>query len=185
MDQGLCWAQNAFEPNIFLPTIISNLKAFYTNIFLTHNLFGQKYVTKRRRQHVRIQQRSSSTEACLPLQVVLHRRSPSTKGHLPPMVVFHRRSSFTEGRLPPKVVLHRRLSSTEGRHPPKVVYHQRWFPPYGSSTAGCLPLKVILLLKVVFHQRLSSTYHNTLVNLIFVRAANIPNLGLLPAMHNE
>ena len=64
---------------------------------------------------------------------------------------------------PQKVVFHRR----------KVVYRKR-----SSSPKGCLPPKI------VWHQSLSSTYHNTLVDLIFVRAVNIPNLSFLPAMHD-
>ena len=45
-----------------------------------------------------------------------------------------------------------------------------------SSTEGCLSPKV------VFHQRLFSTYHNTLVDLIFVRTVYIPNLSFLPCL---
>ena len=45
-------------------------------------------------------------------------------------------------------------------------------------TKGRLPLKV------VFHQRTSSTYHNTLVDLIIVRAVNTPNLSFLAAIHD-
>ena len=78
------------------------------------------------------------------------------------------RSSSTEGRLPPKVIFHQRASSTEGGLPPKVIFHLR-----SSSTKGCLPPKVIFL------QRSSSINHNTLVDLLFVRAVNIPNLSLL------
>ena len=37
-------------------------------------------------------------------------------------------------------------------------------------------------MKVVFHQWSSSTSHNTLVDLIFVRTDNIPNLSLLPCL---
>ena len=85
-----------------------------------------------------------------------HQRSSSTKGCLQPKVVFHQRSSS-----------HRRLSSNEGCLPTKVVFRRRV-----SSTEGRLPMKV------------SSTYHNTLIDLIFVRAVNIPNLSLLPAMHD-
>ena len=91
-------------------------------------------------------------------------------------------SSSTKGRLPPQVVVHRRLSSM------KVVFHWRY-----SSTKGCIPLKVVfyqrssstrghLPPKVVFHLRLSSTYHNTLIDFIFVRTVNIPNLSFLPCL---
>ena len=99
-----------------------------------------------------------STEGCLPRKVIFQGRLSFTKGCLPPNVVFHQRSFSTEVRLPLKVVFHRRSSSisTEGRLPPRVI----------------------------FHQRLSSTYHNTLVDLIFVRAVNIPNLRFLTAMHD-
>ena len=121
----------------------------------------------------------------------------STEGRLPPQVVFHHRSSSTEARLPPKVVFHRRLSSTKGRLPPKVVFHQRSSFTYHNTLVDlifvrtvnkpnlnllpCLEvasrLKVVFLRrsegclpqKVVFHQRLSLTYHDTLVDLIFVR----------------
>ena len=58
-----------------------------------------------------------------------------------------------------RIVFHKKLSSTEGRLPPQVVFHRRI-----SSTEGCLPSMV------VFHRRSSSTYHNTLVDIIFVRA---------------
>ena len=78
-------------------------------------------------------------------------------------------SSSTESHLPQEVIFHRRLSSTIGRLPPKVNFHQR-----SSST------KSRLSPKVVFHQWSSSIYHNTLVDLIFVRTVNIPNLNLLP-----
>ena len=97
--------------------------------------------------------------------VISHQRSPSTRRCLQPEVVVHRRLSSSEACLPPKVVFRRRLSSTKGRLPPKVVFQRRL-----SSTEGCLPPKV------VFHRRLSTTYHNTLVDLIFVRVVNIPNL---------
>merc|ERR1711954_632621 len=60
-----------------------------------------------------IQQRSSSTEGLLPMQVVFHHRSSSTEGCLPPKVVFHHRSSSTKGRLSPKVVFHQKSSSPE------------------------------------------------------------------------
>ena len=83
----------------------------------------------------------------------------------PLKVVFQRRLSSSESCLPPKVVFQWRSSSTEGCLPPKVVFYWRSY-----STEGHLPLKV------VFHLRLSSTYHNTLVDLIFVRTVNIPNL---------
>ena len=106
----------------------------------------------------------------LPPKVVLHRRSSSTGGRLPPKVVFHQRSSSTrssstKGRLPPKVVFHRRSSSTEGRLRPKVVFTKGLLPP-----------------KVIFHRWSSFTYHNTLVDLLFVRTVNIPNLSLLPCL---
>ena len=105
-----------------------------------------KNAAKQRRQHARVHRRSSFTEDCLPPKGVLHQMSSSTKGRLPQKVVFHRRLSSTKGNLPPKVIFRRRLSSTE----------------------GCLPKKD------VFHQRSSFTYHNTLVDLIFVRTVNIP-----------
>ena len=47
-----------------------------------------------------------------------------------------------------------------------------------SSTEGNLPPQV------VFHRGSSSTNHNTLVDLTFVRAVNIPNLSFLPAIHD-
>ena len=109
--------------------------------------------------------RSFSTEGCLPPKAVTHPKSSSTKGRLPPRVVFHQGLSSTKGCLSPKVVFHRRSSSTEG------VFHQR-----ASSTEGRLSPKV------VFHRRSSSTYHNTLVDLIFVRTVNIPNISLLPCL---
>ena len=105
-----------------------------------------KNAAKWSRQHARIQQRSSSAEGRLPLQVVFHHRLSSTKGRLPLKVIFHRRSSSTEGHLPSKVVFYRRLSSTDGCLPPKFVSHWRF-----SSTEGRLSQKVS------FHQRLSST----------------------------
>ena len=105
----------------------------------------------------------SSTKDCLPAKVVLQQRSSSNKGCFPQKVVFHRSSSSTEGHLPPKVVFHRRSTSTEGCLTPKVVFHRR--PP-----------------KVFFHQRSAFTYHNTLVDRIFFRTANIPNLSLLPCL---
>ena len=77
----------------------------------------------------------------------------------PPKVVFYLRSSASVGCLPTKVVFHRESSSFFSRLPPKVVFQQRCPPP-----------------TVVFHQRLSSTYHATLVDLIFVRAVNTPKL---------
>ena len=78
----------------------------------------------------------------------------------------------TEGHLPPtKFVFHQRLSSTAGRIRLKVVFHRR-----SSSTKGLLPSKV------VFHRWSSFTYHNTLVDLLFVRTVNIPNLSLLPCL---
>ena len=86
-------------------------------------LNSKRNAAKRSRQHLRIQQRSSSTEGRLPPQVVFHRRSSSSEGRLPPKVIFHPRSSFTQGRLPPKVVFHRSLSSSEGCLPLKVVFH--------------------------------------------------------------
>ena len=95
----------------------------------------------------------------------------STVGRLSPKVVFHQRLSSTKSRLPPKVVFHQRSSSTEGHLQLKVVFHQR-----ASSTKGPLPLKVI------FHRWLSFTYHNTLVDLIFVRTVNRWNLSLLPCL---
>ena len=55
--------------------------------------------------------------------------------------------------------------------PLKVVFHQR-----SSSTEGCLPPKVVFL------QRSSFINHNTLVDVIFVRTVNIPNLNLLPCL---
>ena len=58
-----------------------------------------------------------------------------------------------------------------------VIFHRRL-----SSTKGRLPKKVVSQQKIVFHRRLSSTYHNTLVDLIFVRTVNIPNLSLLPCL---
>ena len=94
-----------------------------------------------------------STKGCLPLKDVFRQRWSSnkgglpTKGHFPLKVVFHQRLSSTEGCLPPKVVFIKVLLSL------KVVFHQR-----SSSTKGRLPPKV------VFHQRLSSTYHNTLIH---------------------
>ena len=70
----------------------------------------------------------------------------------------------------------------------EYVYHQS-----SSCTEGCLPLKVVfnqrtsstgghLTLKVVFHLRSSSTYHNTLIDLVFVRSVRIPNFSFLPAL---
>ena len=44
------------------------------------------------------------------------------------------------------------------------------------SIKGCLPPKVI------FHWRSSSTYHETLVDLIFVRTVNLPNFSLVPCL---
>ena len=87
-----------------------------------------------------------------------------------------------EGRLPLKVVLCRGLSSTkdilplkvpsiEGYLPLKVFFHQR-----SSFIRGCLPTKVVI------HRRLSSTYYNNLIDLIFVRTVNIPNLNFLPCL---
>ena len=109
--------------------------------------------------------------------VVFHQRSPSTEGRPLLKGVLPQRSSSTEGRLPPKVFFHqwssstdhRRSSSTEGCPPPKVVFHRR-----SSYTKGCLPPMV------VFHQRSSSPYHNTLVDLIFVRT--VTNLSLQPCL---
>ena len=77
----------------------------------------------------------------------------------------------TKGRLRLKVVFHRWSTSIEGHLPPKVVFHKR-----SSSTEGCLPPKF------VFHLRLSFTYHNSLVDIINVRAVNAPNLSLLPCL---
>ena len=118
--------------------------------------FGSKNTTKRTWQHARI---------------VFHRKSSSTEGYLPPKVVFRGRLSSPEGRLPQKVFFHRWVSSTEGRLPLKVVFH-----PRSSSTKG------LLTSKVVFHRWSSFTYHNTLVDLLFVRTVNIPNLSLLPCL---
>ena len=106
--------------------------------------------------------KSSSTKSCFPQKVIFHGRSSSTEGCLPPKVVFHQKVSSTNGHLP-----------TEGRLPMNVVFQQR-SPP----NEGRLPPKCI------FQQRLSSTYHNTLVDLIFVRTVNIPNLSFLPTMHD-
>ena len=86
-------------------------------------------------------------------------------------IFFHWMSSCTEGCHPPKVIFHGRSSSTEGRLLPKVVFH--WI---SSSTKGHHSLKVIFL------QRSSSINHNTLVDLIFERIVNIPNLSLLPCL---
>ena len=97
---------------------------------------------------------SSCTEGCLLTKVVFHGWSSSTRGGLPPKVVFHWRLSSTKGRLVLKVVFHRRLSSTDGRLPPKVG----------------------------FHRTSSFTYHNTLVEPIFLRTVNIPNLSPLPCL---
>ena len=74
-------------------------------------------------------------------------------------------------RLPPNFVSHQRLSSTKCRLPLKVIFNQR-----SSSTGGRLQPKS------VFPWRLSSTYHKTLIDLIFVRTVNIPNLSLLPCL---
>ena len=87
---------------------------------------------------------------------------PCLKGCLPPKVIFNWS----------KVIFHQRLSSTEACLQSKVVFHQRL-----STTKGHLPPKVF------FHQRLSFTYQNILlVDLIFVRAVNIPKLSLLPCL---
>ena len=77
---------------------------------------------------------------------------------------------ITKGRLPAKIVLQWRSSSTKGRLALKVVFYQ-W--PF--SKKCCLPPKVVsneghLPPKAVFN-------HNTLVDLIFVRTVNIPNLA--------
>ena len=109
------------------------------------------------------------TEGCVQPKVVFLWRSSSTKGRLPPKVVFHQKLSSTVGHCPPNVIFHRKLSSTEGCLPPKVIFH------YRSSSA-----KDILPPKIVFHRRSSSINHNTLVDHIFVRIVNIPNLSLLP-----
>ena len=103
----------------------------------------------------------------LPSKVVFHRRSSSTVGRLPPWVVFHWRSSSIESHLPPKIVLHRSSSFTEDHLPLKVIFHQR-----SSSTEGCLPPSCIM------HE----AGCNTLVDLIFLRTVNIPNLSLLPCL---
>ena len=133
----------------------------------------KKNAAKRTRQHARIvfYRKLSSIKGCLPWKVIFHWKSSSTKGRLPPKVVFHQRFSSTEGCLAPKIVFHQRLSSTEGCLPPKVVFHQRL-----SSTKGHLPPKVI------FHWRSSFINHNTLVDLIFVKTVNIPNLSLIPCL---
>ena len=86
-----------------------------------------KNAAKRKRQHARIQQRSSSTEGRLPPQVVFHRRSSSIEGRLPRKVVIHGRSSSNSGSLPPKVVFHRRLSSIEGRLPTEAYKRPKIF----------------------------------------------------------
>ena len=112
-----------------------------------------------------------SIKGCLPLKLVFHQMLSSTEGCLPMKVVFHRRSSSTGGRLPEKVVFHWRLSSTKYCLPPKVVFHRR-----PSSTKCHLPPKV------VFHWSLYSTYNESLIDLIFVRTVNIPNLGFLPCL---
>ena len=123
-----------------------------------------------------------TTKGCLPQKVVFHQRSSSTKGHLPPKVIFHQRSSSskvvfqwrlssTVTCLSLKVVFHWRLFSTESRLPQKVIFHWR-----SSSTEGRLPPNV------AFYRWLSSTYLNTLVDLIFARTVNIPNFSLLPCL---
>jgi len=159
-----------------------------------YNFFQKKFV---------FEWRLSSTKGCLLPKVVFHHRLSSTKGYLPPNVVFHRRMSSIECCLPPKVIIHRRSSSTKGHLPPKVVLHQMSsstkgrlplnviFHQRSSSTKSCLPPKCILHWrlpstkvhpppKIVFRRMSSSTLHNTLVDLIFVRTVNIPNLILLP-----
>ena len=101
-------------------------------------------------------------------------RNPSEGGGIQRRLSSHRRLSSTKGRLP-----------TEGHLPMKVVFHQRSSSHRrSSSNKGRLPTDGRLPTKVVLHRMSSSTYHNTLVHLIFVRAANIPNLSLLPAMHD-
>ena len=122
----------------------------------------KKNAAKWSRQHARIQRRLSSTEGCLPPKVIFHWRSSSTEGRLPPNVVCC---------LPLKVVFQWRVSSTEGHLPLKVVFLRR-----SSSPKGRLPPKVI------FHRRPSSINHNILVDLIFVRTVNLPNLSLLPCI---
>ena len=72
-----------------------------------------------------------------------------------------------KGCLPLKGVFNCRSSSTTGCLPPKVVFHRRL-----SSTKGRLPPSGIM-------------HHagcNTLVDLIFLRTVNIPNLSLLPCL---
>ena len=142
-----------------------------------------KNAAKRTRQHARV----SSTKSRLQPKVVFHRRSFSTKGCLSTKVIFHRKSSSTEGRLPPKVFFHQRSSSNRGGLPLKV-----------SSTKGCLPPNITLWFILYLWEQ--STYQisafylqymmldawcNTLVDLIFVRAAIIPNLSLLPCLWPE
>ena len=118
-----------------------------------------KNAAKWGRQHAR-----SSKGRLLPKAVCLCRLS-SNRG------VFHRKLSSSFGRIPQKVFFQQRLSSTDGRLSPKVVFHQRSY-----STEGRLPIEGRLPPKV------SSTYHNTLVHLLFVRAVNIPNLSFLLAV---
>ena len=115
-------------------------------------------------------QGSSSTKS-LPLKVVFHRMLSSTKGHLPLKVVLHQWLSSTKGCLPLNVVFLWRSSFAEGNPPAKVTSHWRSF-----STEGHLPPKV------VFHRRLCSTYHSTLVDLIFGISVIIKNLRLLPCL---
>ena len=90
-------------------------------------------------------QKSSSTELCLPPNVVFHPRLSSTESRHPPKVIFHQRLSSTEGYLPLKVVFHRRLSSNEDCLPPKIVFHRRL-----SSTEGCLPPTIVICLNLLF-----------------------------------
>ena len=141
-----------------------------------------------------------STEGCLPLKVVFPWRLSSPESHLPPKLFFHWRLFFTEGRFPPKVVFYLRSSSTKGRLPPMVVFQQR-----SSSTKGYLPPTIIpLFILYLWEQstyQISASYlqcmmldawcmmHdawcNTLDDLIFVRAVNIPKLNLIPFLQNK
>ena len=65
---------------------------------------------------------------------------------------------------------HRRLSSNEGRLQPKVSKYTKSQPP--ALPQSCLSTNGRLPPKVIFHWRSSSTYNDTLFDLIFVRTVN-------------
>ena len=60
--------------------------------------------------------------------------------------------------------------------------HRNWFRfPYTGKGISA-ERKISVSFALYFHRRSSSTYHNSLVDLLFVSTVNIPNISLLPCI---